>query len=140
MKRRTEEIMKRTELKDFQGRVMAKGKIERFGLRKAYNEHILTILMVDLEITDGERQVALDHVWFKYNKKLDERQLKVGNELTFTCLIKPYSKEGIYSQSYGISRVRDAKVIKEGNGVYIDQYQQMMIKMGVNFTSNVFFS
>jgi hypothetical protein len=118
-----EKEMQRMELSCFKSRANGSGKIEKYGLRTTSEGKIATILLSNVIIQEqsGEEQRTVDHAWFSVNKSIDFKDFKIGDEITFTCLVKEYSKNRDYSQThaYGIRKIRSVTITKSGKGLKI---------------------
>lgn len=131
--------MKRSKLKTFQGkRVQGKGKIERFGCAKGSDGSLVTILIVDTYLSDGEKTEYIDHCWVKLNKKVIEKGLNLKQEdyISFTSRVDIYYRAPDYErvQGYKIHKINDISVSRESNGIKLKEFIDNMKDIGKIFS------
>lgn len=121
--------MYRNELHNFQGRVHGNGQIKKFGLRKGAGSKILTVLLVDIDIWNEEKQVFIDHAWIGVNKQVDISLLKVGSVIDFAANITEYAKGlgVIDNNAYGLRKFRVKQVLEPGKGCSAKYYLQNIV-------------
>lgn len=62
------------------------GIMSRYGT--AYDSDKLTILLKNIK--DGKGNFITDHVWMEATKQLKAAHLMFGDEIQFSCVVRPY--------------------------------------------------
>lgn len=132
--------MERSELSVFlnKARPNGKGVIKRFGARNTAEGRILTFLLVDTKVWNDEVEIETDHLWIAINKKIDPKNLRIGDEVSFTCKVREYSKGGDHTafHAYGIGKIRNLKIDAHGRGQKVTEHLKRIINREDSFAKH----
>jgi len=132
-KRKGRKKMKRENLAIFKGRIKGKGTVKKFSLCNNQEKKMITVLLTDLVLSDGEKTETVDHAWFRINKKINIENIEMDAMIKFTCCIQAYYFAPDYKvqQGYRIRKIRQIKPLTKGNGhklpSFIDEVKQTNI-------------
>lgn len=136
----------RKELKCFLNRkvTIKEAVVERYGLKSEYiGGDSITILMKDIMLTDGEREVMCNHAWMTCGKWFQNANIKTGSKIKMNCHVKEYEKGYVNWREFidertidiGIQRASQIKIIENGSGETFEQFLKNKRSSG-HFISN----
>jgi hypothetical protein len=116
--------MKRQVLSNFEGRIRGIGTVSRFGVCRNNENRIPTMCLRDVLLSDDEKEVEVDHIWMRINKKIKEINFVDGDRFHFTCITDAYYFAPEYKQvqGYGIRKIKDIHIVEKGCGSSLHEF------------------